>query len=135
MSERPVAAVGAVIVEDRHLLVIKRAGQPHAGRWAVPGGRVEPGESLVAALEREVREETGLEIAVGDVAWVGETIGSGDPPAWHYVIVDFWSTRVGGELQAGDDAAAIDWVPIDAASDWPMVDTMRELIDVLKAGG
>ena len=126
--------MGAVIVDDGRLLVVERAHQPHAGRWAVPGGRVQTGESLVAAVEREVREETGLAVEIGDVAWVGETIGPGDPPEWHFVIVDFWATPVGGELRAADDAVRVEWLPIDDAGDWPMVDTMMELVDLLKAG-
>lgn len=132
MTEFATVAVGAVIMDGDRLLVVQRQDPPHAGRWAVPGGRVEPGEPLVAAVAREVREETGLEVEVGDVAWVGETIGPGDPPAWHYVLVDFWASPVGGHLRAADDAVEVAWVALDAADERPMVDTMVELIGVLK---
>lgn len=134
MTESATVAVGAVIVEDGQLLVVKRAAEPHAGRWAVPGGRVRTGETLIEAVEREVLEETGLMVAVGDVAWVGDTIGPGDPPAWHFVIVDFWATRTEGDPIAADDAEQVAWLPVDEASAWPMVDTMYELLDLIKAG-
>ena len=128
MTERPVVAVGAVIVEAGRLLLVERAHPPGAGRWAVPGGQVEPGESLVSAVQREVREETGLEVEVGDVAWVGDSIGPGDPPDWHFTIIDFWATRRAGTVRAGDDAARVEWVPIDHLGAWPMVDSMFDLV-------
>ncbi len=135
MTDRPIVAVGAVIIEDGRLLVVERARAPHVGRWAVPGGRIEHGEPLVRAVEREVREETGLEVAVGDIAWVGDTIGPGDPPEWHFVIVDFFARRLAGTAAAADDAARIGWVPLGEAESWPMVDTMFELIESLTSGG
>jgi len=131
MTDRVTVAVGAVIVQDDKLLLIQRAHDPGTGRWAVPGGRVEPGETLAQAARREVLEETGLEVAVGDIAWVGDSIGPGDPPAWHFAIVDFWATPTGGSLTAAADAAAAEWVPIDRLGDWPIVDTMVELVHAL----
>lgn len=127
MTDRVTVAVGAVIVEDGRLLLVERARPPSAGRWAVPGGQVEPGETLSEAVQREVREETGLRVEVGDIAWVGSSIGPGTPPEWHYVIVDFWATPVGGDLMPGDDATRAEWIPLDRLQAWPMVDTMYDL--------
>lgn len=131
MTDGPALAVGAVIVEDANLLLVERSRPPAAGGWAVPGGRVEPGETLREAVRREVREETGLEVEVGGVAWSGDAIGPGRPPEWHFSIVDFWATAVGGILQAGDDAARVEWVPIERLRTWPIVDTMFELVETL----
>ena len=128
MTDRVGLAVGAVIVHDAQLLVVERAHEPAAGLWAVPGGRVEAGESLVEAVRREVAEETGLSVGVGDLAWVGESIGPGTPPAWHYVILDYWASVEGGSLRAGGDARRAEWVPLERLGDRPMVDTMHDLI-------
>ncbi len=128
MTDRATVAVGAVIVDDGRLLLVERAVPPGVGRWAVPGGEVEPGETLAAAAAREVKEETGLDVRVGDIAWVGDSIGPGDPPEWHFTIVDFWADRLGGSLQAGDDATQAKWVPIEVLATWPMVDTMFDLV-------
>lgn len=131
MTDHVTVAVGAVIVQDERLLLVQRANDPGAGRWAVPGGHVEPGETLAEAARREVLEETGLEVTVGDIAWVGESIGPGDPPAWHFAIVDFWATPGGGSLVAGGDAAVAEWVPIERLGNWPIVDTMVDLVHTL----
>ena len=128
MTDRATVAVGAVIVQDDSLLLVERANPPGVGKWAAPGGVVEPGETLAAAVVREVLEETGLEVSVGDIAWAGDSIGPGAPPAWHFTILDFWATVVGGALRAGDDAARVEWVPIDELAARPMVETMYDLI-------
>ena len=135
MTDRPTVAVGAVVVRDGSLLLVERIKSPGAGKWAVPGGAVEPGETLAAAVAREVEEETGLAVSVGDVAWVGDSIGPGDPPAWHFTILDFWATVVGGTLRAGDDAAQAEWVPIEELAARPMVETMFDLVRTLWPDG
>lgn len=131
MTDRPTIAVGAVIVENQELLLVERVQPPAMGRWAVPGGKVEVGETLSEAVRREAAEEVGLDIDVGGVAWVGESIGGGSPPDWHFVIVDFWATRVSGEPRAGDDARRVQWVPIAELADWPIAPTMHDLVDTL----
>lgn len=135
MTDLPAVAVGAVIVEDDRLLLVERTAPPATGKWAVPGGRVEAGETLIEAVRREAAEEVGLEVEVGPVAWVGESIGDGSPPGWHFVIVDFWARRVAGAVRAGDDARRAEWVPVDALREWPIVPTMHELVDALWPSG
>jgi ADP-ribose pyrophosphatase YjhB (NUDIX family) len=117
-----------VIIDDGRLLLVERARPPGKGLWAVPGGRVSSSETLADAVRREVREETGLDVEVGDVVWVGESIGPGSPPAWHYTIIDFEARVVGGDLRAGDDARRAEWVALDALEQRPMVDTMYGLV-------
>ena len=119
------------MIEERRVLLVERANPPGQGLWAVPGGQLKPGETLVEAVRREVREETGLEVAVDDVVWVGESIGPGSPPEWHYTIIDFSAQVVGGNLQAGDDARRVEWVALEALETRPMVETMYDLVKQL----
>ena len=115
----PVVGVGAVIVRDGKAIIVKRANDPYKGQWSIPGGRVELGESLTDAVQREMREETGLAVDVGPVIEVFERIQAVEqlpegPPGsrirYHFVIIDYLCTCAGGELCAGDDAADAKWV-------------------------
>ena len=100
--------VGAIITgPGGRLLLVKRGHEPEAGRWSLPGGRVEPGETDHDALVREVREETGLVVTPGRL--VGE-VERPSPGGRVLVIRDYAATVTGGELAAGDDAADARWV-------------------------
>jgi ADP-ribose pyrophosphatase YjhB (NUDIX family) len=107
----PVVAVGVVARNPRgRLLLVLRANPPAAGRWSLPGGRVEAGETLAEAAARELAEETGLHAPVGPVAGVVERIGEG----YHYVIVDLWAELdEDASPTAGDDATAVRLVPAE----------------------
>ena len=124
-----------ILLEGDSVLLVKRAHDPGAGKWAVPGGKVRWGETLAAAAGREALEETGLEVEVGPVFWVGEGIGDGDPVPWHFVLIDFLATVVGGSLQPGSDAAEVRWVRLDETDVLPLTATMRPLLDSLRQGG
>jgi 8-oxo-dGTP diphosphatase len=114
-----IAAVGAIAVRDGALLLIRRGHAPSRGRWSLPGGRVEPGETAREALVREMAEETGLTVEVGEL--VGEVTRPG-PNGVTYLIQDFRVTVVadaaviadGGiaDAIAGDDAVDVAWVPL-----------------------
>ena len=113
----PVVGVGAVVVQAGRALIVKRAHDPRKGEWSLPGGRVELGESLVDATRREILEETGLEVAVGDMIEVFDRIHRLDAAVrYHFVIVDFLCTVIGGHLRAGDDAEDVAWVDADEAA-------------------
>jgi ADP-ribose pyrophosphatase YjhB (NUDIX family) len=117
---RPEVAVGAVIIDGDRLLLVRRGRGPAVGRWSVPGGRVEPGETLAEAVEREVAEETALEVSCGPfIGWV-ERIGG----RHHFLIMDFHavSTRAGQQAVAGDDADELAWVPLDSLDEMDLVD-------------
>lgn len=119
------------MVDGRRVLLVRRRRDPGRGLWAVPGGKVEMGETVAGTARREVLEETGLEVEVGEVVWVGESIGPGDPPAWHYVLIDFLGTVVGGRLHPGDDAAEAAWFTLEEARALPLTPTMPPLLDEL----
>ncbi|REE95889.1 NUDIX hydrolase [Thermomonospora umbrina] len=107
---RVVRCVGAIVRDEAgRLLVIRRGRPPGEGLWSIPGGRVEPGEADAAAVAREVREETGLLVAVGARTGVVDRPGPGDAT---YEIHDYAATVVGGALRAGDDAADARWVTV-----------------------
>lgn len=126
LPSRPEVCVGAVVVADGRLLLVRRGQAPGAGLWSVPGGRVEPGEGLAEAVVREVAEETGIEVRCGELlGWV-ERIGDGH----HFVILDFAGEAV--EVRApvaGDDAEAAAWVPLP---DVPGVALVDGLLDFLR---
>ena len=126
---QPTPGVGAVVVEHGMLLLIRRGRGAYVDHWAVPGGRQKRGETMREAAARETLEETGLIIEVGDLLWAGDILDDASPPAYHYTVVDFAATRVGGRLMAGDDAAEVRWVPIDEVRSMPLTPTMFDLLD------
>jgi 8-oxo-dGTP diphosphatase len=109
--DRPIVGVGAVIVNQGRVVLVKRGSPPLLGEWSLPGGVVELGETLRAAAEREAREETGLMVKAGEVIEVLDRIipGAAGAPQYHYVLIDFLCTVEGGELHAGGDAADVRW--------------------------
>ena len=103
--------MGAVIVDQGRVLLVKRGSPPLLGEWSLPGGVVELGETLRAAAEREALEETGLIVKAGEVLEVLDRIipGKDGAPQYHYVLIDFLCVVKGGELRAGGDAADVCW--------------------------
>jgi mutator protein MutT len=106
----PQVAVGAIVVNENALLMVRRSHDPGKGLWSLPGGRVEQGESLVDAVRREVAEETGVEVEVGELAGILE-LPDTEP---HYVILDFHASVANDAgLSPGSDAGEVRWVPLD----------------------
>ena len=104
--------VGAVIIRDGQVLLVKRGREPAKGLWAIPGGAVEPGETLQAAAEREILEETGVVINAGEPIFAFDLIERDEVGAlkFHYVIVDLRAEYISGEPVAADDAVDARWL-------------------------
>jgi 8-oxo-dGTP diphosphatase len=122
-APRPEVAVGAVVVRDRRLLLVERGRGVNVGLWSLPGGRVEPAETLAAALRRELWEEVGLRVRVGPLCGIAERISE----QAHYVILDFWADADGTPV-AGDDAADVVWA---ARADLDRLDLVDGLLAFL----
>lgn len=124
-AARPIVAVSAVVVDHDRLLLVRRGRGPAVGRWSVPGGRVEAGETLAEAVTRELREETSIEGVCGPLLGWAERF-DGDE---HFVILDFEVTLVGDDqLVAGDDAAEARWVDLHDVSDLALVEGLAEFL-------
>jgi ADP-ribose pyrophosphatase YjhB (NUDIX family) len=125
-------AVGGIAFDDRdRVLLVQRGREPGRGLWSVPGGHVELGEPLAAAVVREVREETGLDVEVGARVDVLERIGRDDAGrvTYHFLIVDYLVRVVGGTLEAAEDAADARFVSLDEIAQLP---TTSGLVPVLQ---
>jgi 8-oxo-dGTP diphosphatase len=106
----PAVGVGGVVVRDGRVLLIRRGKEPLYGRWVVPGGTVELGETLEGALVREMEEETGLRVEPLEVLTVFDRIQrEGERVLYHYVIVDFLCRWRSGEARAASDALDVAW--------------------------
>jgi ADP-ribose pyrophosphatase YjhB (NUDIX family) len=138
--DAPVLGVGAVVVSDGKALLVKRAHEPRKGEWSLPGGGVEVGESLHDALRREIREETGLAVHVGPVIEVFDRVHyEAGRVRYHFVIVDYLCTCVGGTLCAGDDAEVARWVTGEELEHYAVdafaMHVIRKGLDLAAQGG
>ena len=130
MNGTRIPCVGAIVRDGAgRLLLIKRGHDPEAGRWSLPGGRIEPGETDAQALVREMREETGLIVQPGPLVGAVERPGPGGRVL---EIRDYAATVTGGTLAAGDDAADARWV---ATADVARQALTTGLADALRAWG
>ncbi len=113
--EGPIVGVGAVVVHQGRVLLVQRGREPLKGKWSLPGGMLELGESLTQGVVREVQEETGLDVEAVELVELIDRIHkesgpSGERVRYHYVIADYLCRVVGGTLQAASDADAVRWV-------------------------
>jgi 8-oxo-dGTP diphosphatase len=131
--DNPLVGVGAVIVQDNRVLLIRRGQPPQLGEWSLPGGVVECGETLREAVVREAREETGLLVERGEMLGVYERVIRGDDGRvrYHYVLIDFLCRAIAGELKAGSDAADVRWF---AREELPALNLTHDANDVVAKG-
>jgi len=129
--ERPVVGVGAVIVRDGQVVIVKRRYEPLAGHWSLPGGTLELGETLEAGVIREIREETGLDVDVGPVIEVFDRIMLDEERRirYHFVLVDYLCWPVGGELRAGSDVDRAIFVDPSGLAPYALTAKAQAVID------
>ena len=126
----PRVGVGAVILHEGRVLLVKRGGQPSAGKWSLPGGLVHLGESTVEAVRREVAEECALTIRIAGVAGVVDRVvrDAAGRVRYHYVLVDYLAYPESGEAVAGSDAADVRWVEVERVDELEITDGLVEMI-------
>jgi mutator protein MutT len=125
--KRPVVGVGAVILDGDKILLEKRKNEPNKGKWSVPGGLVELGESVEEAVVREVQEETGLEVDEPRLVDVVNYVSLSEKGAvlYHYVILDYLVTVQSGKAKAASDADALKWVPFNEVEEYDLTESFR----------
>ena len=129
--QTPLVGVGAVVVHENRVLLVRRGSEPLKGHWTLPGGVLEVGETLVEGVAREVREETGLLVEPLELVELLDRIHREDGREtsrvrYHYVIADYLCRVIGGELRAASDADAVRWLePAEWSShSTPILDTI-----------
>jgi len=124
-ATRPEVAVGAIAVQDDCLLLIRRGHGPAAGRWSIPSGRIERGETAAEAVVRELMEETGLAGVCGPLIGWAELISD----EAHFVVLNFEVIMMDeGEPSAGSDAAEALWVPLDQVEEYRLTPGLAEFL-------
>jgi ADP-ribose pyrophosphatase YjhB (NUDIX family) len=128
--DRPVVGVGAVVIVGGKVVLVKRAHEPLKGRWSLPGGAVEVGETLRDACAREVLEETGLIVEVGALVEVFDRImlDADGSVEYHFVLVDYVCRPIGGELDSGTDASDVVLADPTDLSPYRLTDKAIEVI-------
>jgi len=128
--EKPIVGVGALIRDGERYLLIRRASEPDAGLWSIPGGLVEVGEKAAEAAAREALEETGLEVEIVEVLGVVDKIVRDEEGRvkYHFVIVDYVATPTGGSLKPSSDALDARWVKADELPGYELSPTLVELL-------
>ena len=129
--EAPRVGVGAVVLKDGHVLLVRRDRAPAKGKWSVPGGLVNLGETTEAAAAREVVEECGLTVRLLGLAGVVDRVVR-DPDGrirYHYVLVDYAAVPVSGDLRPGSDAADARWVPIGDLGRYETTEGLASMVE------
>jgi 8-oxo-dGTP diphosphatase len=134
--KQPLVGVGAVVIRNGKILLIKRAFPPGQGKWSVPGGLVELGEKLSDACARETEEETGLKVDVLELINVFDMIERDDDGRirYHYVLVEFLAKPTGGTEKPSEEASDLRWVTHEESRSMDMTNTARKALSELFGG-
>jgi 8-oxo-dGTP diphosphatase len=128
--EQPIIGVGAVVVDQERVLLVRRATEPLKGEWSVPGGMLELGEELRDGVRREVLEETGLHVEPGEVLDVFDSIFRDEQgrTQYHYVLIDYGCRVISGEARAGSDVSEVRWVQGYEVSALRLRDSIEQVV-------
>jgi 8-oxo-dGTP diphosphatase len=131
--EVPLVGVGAIIIEDSRVVLVKRRHPPLQDKWSIPGGVLEVGELVREAAIREAREETGLTVEAGELLGVYDRVlrDADRRVQYHYVLIDFLCRRVAGELAAASDAAEVQRF---RREELPELNLAEDTLDVIRKG-
>jgi len=132
--QKPIVGVGAIVIKEGRVLLVKRAAPPSRGSWAIPGGSLELGETLQSGAEREILEETGIRIRAGAPVYAFDFLqyDTNNQLQYHFVVVDMEAEYVAGEVQAADDALDARWV---SPEDLKGMHVSKNTLKILKARG
>ncbi len=124
---KPVVGVGAIILDADKILLEKRRNSPGKGKWSIPGGLVDLGETVEEAVIREVKEETGLEVHDPRLVDVVNYVSLDEKGSvlYHYVIIDYLVTSSGGKPEAASDAEDLKWVPLLKVEEYDLTESFR----------
>jgi len=124
---RPLVGTGALILQDGELLLVRRAAQPGMGKWSIPGGLVELGETVHDAMVREVKEEVGFDVEAVKLTDVVDTINldRNGQVQYHFVVVNFLARIVGGELKTATDILEARWAPVEEVENYDLTKSFR----------
>jgi len=125
--DQPVVGIGAVIIKEGNIALIKRSNEPSKGKWTIPGGLVELGENLEAAVIRETKEETCLDVEYPSLIDVVDNVDLDEQGKirYHYVIIDYLVHVRSGKIQAASDAAELFWVPLNEVENYNLTASFR----------
>ncbi len=128
--KQPIVGVGAIIIHDGKMLIVKRGSDPGKGKWSVPGGLVELGETVKEAVEREVLEECNLKVEASHLIDIVDDIirDKNGRIKYHFIILDFFAKLRGGKLKPNSEIIEAKWVPIDEVEKYDLTNTFKEFM-------
>ena len=128
--ERPIVGVGGVVIHNDRALLIRRGSAPLEGEWSIPGGMLEIGETILEGVQRELLEETSIEVKVLDLIEVFERVNRDEGGRWkyHFVILDYLCEAVRGEALAGSDVTDVAWARESELSEYSLTPTAARVI-------
>jgi len=128
--KQPIVGVGAIIIHDGKMLIVKRGSDPGKGKWSVPGGLVELGETVKEAVEREVLEECNLKVEASHLIDIVDNIirDKNGRIKYHFIILDFFAKLRGGKLKPNSEVIEAKWVPIDEVEKYDLTNTFKEFM-------